>query len=581
MVNKSHRTARSLLKSSWPVIGEIPDIRAMLKHLQIKNYALLEEVGIDFDKSLTVITGETGAGKSIMLGALGLVLGERADMAVLRDKQKKCIVEAVFNIASYSLEKFFRDNELDHEKETSLRREISPDGKSRAFINDTPVTLAILKELAQYLIDVHSQHETLLLNQAAFRFNMVDAFAGCLEDRKHFLSFFNQLKEKEKKLAELSAFEQQAKKDLDYFQFQLKELEQANLQKGQLQELEQQYDTLNDAEFIKQNLDTVSRTIEGGEENVLLSLAAVKNILTQLSKYGKNYEELASRVNALYIELKDIAAETEGANDKVVYDTKKLEVITGQLDLLNRLLKKHGVPDEEALLRIKNDIEEKLAQFGSVEEEIKNLKAEIKKLSDNVWSKASKLSDKRKKTIPAIQSSVQKMLTALSMPNAQLVINCKAMEQCSAYGCDELQFLFSANKGLALSELHKVASGGELSRLMLCLKSHLAEKTALPTIIFDEIDTGVSGDVAHKIGSIMLDMGSHMQVIAITHLPQIASKGKQHLFVYKRDIKNQTQSEIRTLTGDERVVEIAKMLSTGKPTEAALSNAKELLKSRN
>ncbi len=553
----------------------------MLKHLQIKNYALLEEVSIDFDKALTVITGETGAGKSIMLGALGLVLGERADMAVLRDKTKKCVIEATFLIDSYSLEKFFRDNELDYEKETNLRREISPDGKSRAFINDTPVNLAILKELAHYLIDVHSQHETLMLNQASFRFTMVDAFAGCLEDRKHFVSFFNQLKEKEKKLAELSAFEQQAKKDLDYFQFQFNELEQANLQKGQLQELEQAYDTLNNAEFIKQNLVNATQSIDGGEENILSRIIALKNMLTQLSRYGKNYEELTTRVNSVYIELKDIGNEVGGANDKVVFDQKKLEVITSQLDLLNRLLKKHAVTDEEGLLKIKLEIEEKLKQFGSVEEEIKSLQAEIKKLNENVWAKANKLSEKRKKAIPSIHTSVQKMLSALSMPNARLEINCKTQETCNQYGCDELQFLFSANKGLPLSELHKVASGGELSRLMLCLKAHLAEKTSLPTIIFDEIDTGVSGDVAHKIGSILLEMGKHMQVIAITHLPQIASKGKQHLFVYKRDVKNITQSEIKTLAGDERVVEIAKMLSTGKPTTAAMDNARELLKSKN
>lgn len=553
----------------------------MLKHLQIKNYALLEEVGIDLDKSLTVITGETGAGKSIMLGALGLVLGDRADMAVLRDKQKKCVVEAVFYIEPYGLQKFFSSHELDYEPETNLRREISPDGKSRAFINDTPVTLAVLKELSQYLIDVHSQHETLLINQAAFRFNMVDAFAGCLEDRKQYLSFFGQLKEKEKKLAELSAFEQQAKKDLDYFQFQFNELQQASLQKGQLTELEQSYDTLNNAEYIKQNLSAVAASIDGGDENILSRLVSVKNILGQLSRYGKNYEELAARVNSLYIELKDIADETETANDKVVFDPEKLELVTSQLDLLNRLLKKHGVADEEALLKIRDEIEAKLEQFGSAEEEIKKLQAEIKKLGEQVWAKARALSEKRKKTIPAIQTSVQKMLAALSMPNAQLQINLVALEGCNNFGCDELQFLFSANKGLALSELHKVASGGELSRLMLCLKAHLAEKTALPAIIFDEIDTGVSGDVAHKIGSILLDMGKHMQVIAITHLPQIASKGKQHLFVYKRDVKEQTQSEIKTLTGDERVVEIAKMLSTGKPTSAALDNARELLRSKN
>jgi DNA repair protein RecN (Recombination protein N) len=303
--------------------------------------------------------------------------------------------------------------------------------------------------------------------------------------------------------------------------------------------------------------------------------------LSQLSRYGKMYEELTARVNSVLIEVKDISAEVDGANDSVSFDQSKLEEITAQLDLLNRLMKKHGVADETELVKVKKEIEEKLLQFSSVEEEIKKLQTEIKKLNDNVWSKAKTLSDKRKKVIPSIQVSVHKMLTGLSMPNAQLVINCNVLDVCNNYGCDELQFLFSANKGLPLSELHKVASGGELSRLMLCLKSHLAEKTSLPTIIFDEIDTGVSGDVAHKIGTILFAMGKNMQVIAITHLPQIASKGKQHLFVYKQDVKNLTQSEIKSLNAEERVVEIAKMLSTGKPTEAALSNAKELLKSNN
>lgn len=550
----------------------------MLRQLQIKNYALLEEVSIGFDRSLTVITGETGAGKSIMLGALGLVLGDRADMAVLRDKTKKCVVEAVFQVEAYGLQKFFSEHELDYEKETSLRREISPDGKSRAFVNDTPVNLAMLKELAQFLTDVHSQHETLLINQASFRFNIVDAFAGCLDERKLYVSFYAQLKDKEKKLQELLAFEQQAKKDLDYFQFQFSELEQAKLQKGQLERLEQQHDTLNNAEFIKQSLAAVSQNLDGGEENIVSRLSAVKNSLGQLSRYGKAYEELAARINSLYIELKDIAAEVEHANEDVVFDQQKLQELTNELDLLNRLLKKHGASDEEQLLNIKTEIEAKLQQFGTVENEIAALRAEIAKLGESVGAKARKISEKRQKAIPAIQASVQKMLATLSMPNAQLVISCKPAENCGVYGCDELQFLFSANKGLALSELHKVASGGELSRLMLCLKAHLAEKTALPTIIFDEIDTGVSGDVAHKIGEILLGMGKHMQVIAITHLPQIASKGRQHLFVYKRDVKNLTQSEIRSLTGDERVVEIAKMLSTGKPSEAALSNARELLR---
>jgi DNA repair protein RecN (Recombination protein N) len=553
----------------------------MLKKLHIKNYALLEEVTISFDKSLTVITGETGAGKSIMLGALGLVLGERADMAVLRDKQKKCIVEATFLIGNYVLENFFTENELDYEVETTIRREIASDGKSRAFVNDTPVTLQVLKQLSQYLIDVHSQHETLLLNQASFRFNMVDAFANCLDERKQYNSFFIQLKEKEKKLNELLAFEQQAKKDFDYYQFQFAELEQATLKQGYLQQLEQEFDTHNNAEFIKQNLLKASVSIDGGEENILSHLAGLKNTLAQLTRYGKTYEELATRVNSAYLELKDISAEVENVNEKVVFDQKKLEEITAQLDLLNRLLKKHGVADELELLKIKTELEEKLNQFNSIEEEIKKLQAEIKKLNESVWTKAKLLSDKRKKVIPAIEKSVRNMLADLSMQNAQLVINCNPVESLTNYGCDELQFLFSANKGLPLSELHKVASGGELSRLMLCLKSHLAEKTSLPTIIFDEIDTGVSGDVAHKIGTILLHMGKNMQVIAITHLPQLASKGKQHLFVYKQDIKEQTQSEIKMLTAEERVVEIAKMLSTGKPTESAILNAKELLSLKN
>jgi DNA repair protein RecN (Recombination protein N) len=553
----------------------------MLKKLHIKNYALLEEVTISFDKSLTVITGETGAGKSIMLGALGLVLGERADMAVLRDKQKKCIVEASFLIKNYSLENFFTENELDYEAETTIHREIAPDGKSRAFVNDTPVTLQVLKVLSQYLIDVHSQHETLLLNQASFRFNIVDAFANCLEERKQYNSFFVQLKEKEKKLQELLAFEQQAKKDFDYYQFQFKELEQVTLKEGHIQQLEQDFDTLNNAETIKQNLVKASVSIDGGEENILSHLATLKNTLAQLVRYGKTYEELAARVQSVYIELKDISAEVDSANDKVVFDQKKLEEITVQLDLLNRLLKKHGATNEQELVKIKTDIEEKLNQFNSIEEEIQKLQAELKKLNETVRAKAKSLSDKRKKVIPAIETSVRTMLADLSMPNAQLVIKCNATDVLTNYGCDELQFLFSANKGLPLSELHKVASGGELSRLMLCLKAHLAEKTSLPTIIFDEIDTGVSGDVAHKIGTILLHMGKNMQVVAITHLPQLASKGKQHLFVYKQDIKEQTQSEIKVLTAEERVVEIAKMLSTGKPTESALLNAKELLSLKN
>ncbi|MBS1645846.1 MAG: DNA repair protein RecN [Bacteroidetes bacterium] len=552
----------------------------MLQKLQIKNYALLEEVTILFDASLTVITGETGAGKSIMLGALGLVLGERADMAVLRDKQKKCVVEADFLLKNYDLQAFFTEHELDYNDQTILRREITPDGKSRAFVNDTPVTLNILKQLAHYLIDVHSQHETLLLNQAAFRYNIVDAFAGCLAEQKQYRFFYTQLKEKEKELQELLTFEQQAKKETDYFQFQFNELEQAVLKEGILHQLEQEYDALNNAELIKQSLTQAYSSLDE-EGGILSQFSSLKNNLNSLTRYGKTYEELAARLQSAQIELKDITAEIENANERIVFDAKKLETITAQLDTLNRLLKKHGVKEETALLAIKTEIEKKLSQFSSVEEEVQKRQQELKTLSDQIWKKAHLLFEKRKKAIPLIQKSIQDMLADLSMPNARIEIRCMTAENLNLYGCNELQFLFSANKGLPLSELHKVASGGELSRLMLCLKAHIAEKTALPTIIFDEIDTGVSGDVAHKIGTILLRMGKAMQVVAITHLPQLASKGKQHIFVYKQELNDQTQSSVKILSAAERIVEIAKMLSTGTPTESALLNAKELLNTKN
>lgn len=549
----------------------------MLQNLRIQNFALIEETDVRFDKGLTVITGETGAGKSILLGALGLTLGNRADVNTLHDKTKKCVVEVQYNIKAYDLKSFFDNNELDFEELTTIRREITPEGKSRAFINDTPTTVAVLKELGEQLIDIHSQHETLLLKESHFQFELVDAFAQTtllfVDYKKH----FNALQKLKKQLEELTAQELQAKKELDYFQFQFNELEEANITLGEQQMLEEESETLENAEFIKSNLSKSSLAISGGDDNLLSALTSIKQQLQSVSKFGKQFNELYERINSVCIELKELASDINSCEEEVVYDNTRLEEVNTQLDKLNRLLKKHGVNSEEELLKIKEDIENKLQQFSSLEVSIEKTQKEISVLEKQCKTLAKDLSDKRQKVLSGIEQNIKTMLANLSMGNAQFKIELKQLDNLSANGFDTISFLFTANKGAEFKELHKTASGGELSRLMLCLKALLAERTALPTIIFDEIDTGVSGDVADKIGIILNDMGKAMQVVTITHLPQMASKGSNHLFVYKSDSKNKTTSNIKALNQEERVAEIAKMLSTGNPTETALKNAKELL----
>lgn len=549
----------------------------MLQNLRIQNFALIEETDVKFDKGLTVITGETGAGKSILLGALGLTLGNRADVNTLHDKTKKCVVEVQYNIKAYDLKSFFESNELDFEEVTTIRREITPEGKSRAFINDTPTTVSVLKELGEQLIDIHSQHETLLLKQSHFQFELVDAFAQTAQLFADYKKQFGSLQKLKKQLEDLTAQELQAKKELDYFQFQFNELEEANIKTGELQKLEEESETLENAEFIKGNLSKSSLAISGGDDNLLSALTAIKQQLQSVSKFGKQFNELFERVNSLTIELKELSADIDNCEEDVIYDNARLEEVNSQLDKLNRLLKKHGVNSEEELLNIKNDIETKLQQFSSLEVSIEKTQKEILVLEKQCKALAKELSDKRQKALSGIEQNIKTMLASLSMANAQFKIELKQLDNLSSNGFDTISFLFTANKGAEFKELHKTASGGELSRLMLCLKALLAERTALPTIIFDEIDTGVSGDVADKIGIILNDMGKAMQVVTITHLPQMASKGSNHLFVYKSDSKNKTTSNIKALNKEERVAEIAKMLSTGNPTETALKNAKELL----
>lgn len=551
----------------------------MLHYLRIQNFALIEETEVKFTPGLTVITGETGAGKSILLGALGLTLGNRADVSALNDKSRKCVIETQFNIKAYDLKSFFETHELDFEEITTVRREITPEGKSRAFINDTPATLAVLKELGEQLIDIHSQHETLLLKEVSFQFELVDAFAGTLVVSTAYKKKFAGLQKLKKQLEDLVQQETQARKELDYFQFQFNELDEANIQAGDLQKLEDESETLENAEFIKSALAKSSGALTAGDETIIAALAQVKQQVQSISKFGKQFADLFERINSAIIDLKELAGDIDRTEEDVVYDPARLEEVNTQLDKLNRLLKKHGVTTEEELLKVKLDIEQKLQQFSSLEEAIEKTRKEIQVTEKECMAVARDLSVKRKKVITEIEEQIKSMLNSLSMPNARFKIDLQPLEQPGINGIDAIAFLFTANKGSEFKELHKTASGGELSRLMLCLKALLAKYTALPTIIFDEIDTGVSGDVADKIGNILNEMGGHMQVITITHLPQMASKGKNHLFVYKTDTKDKTISHIKVLNKEERVAEIAKMLSTGTPTETALKNAKELLNS--
>ncbi len=550
----------------------------MLKHLSVQNYALIDKLEVELTDGLTIITGETGAGKSILLGALGLIAGSRADTQSLQDKTKKCIIEAAFSIKEYNLKDFFKDNELDYEAISTIRREINPEGKSRAFINDTPVTLNQLKELGERLIDIHSQHQTLSLNGADFQLSVVDAFAKHEDILTEYKSEFKNYKSLEKQLNELIERESQAKKDLDYFQFQFNELEDTNLKVGEQVEMEQELETLNNAEDIKLNLSKAAFSLAGGEQNLLSSFNEIKAILNSLSKFKPEIAELNTRINSAYIELKDISNELESLEQEIVYDPKRIELLNEKLDAIYRLQQKHQVKTIDELIAIKDELSNKLLDFSSLETEIQKTKSALEQSTKTLTEKSKSLSDNRKKVIPKIEKEIANLLSALSMPNAQLKINQTALEAFGTTGIDKISFLFSANKGSDFKELNKVASGGELSRLMLSIKSLIAQLTALPTIIFDEIDTGVSGDVADKVGSIMNTMSDKMQVITITHLPQIASKGASHLFVYKEDKNNKTYSNIKKLNNEERIQEIAKMLSTGSPTAAAISNAKELLK---
>lgn len=552
----------------------------MLKRLYVRNYVLIEELDISFGKGMSIITGETGAGKSILLGALGLILGQRADAGALQNKTKKCIIEGTFNIAEYKLQSFFTENELDYEEETTIRREISAEGKSRAFINDTPVTLAILKDLSSRLVDIHSQHETLLLNSNKFQLNVVDEFArnqDRLAKYSDTLATYNELK---KSIEIMKEEEAKSKADFDYFNFQLNELSEANLSDpDELSSLEQEQERLENAEEIKLRLSQGFTALSGSDDNMLVQLKVIQQQIAGLAKFDKTYEEIANRIKSSLVELKDISDELERAEEAINSDNKRLEIIQDRLSLLYKLQQKHRVEDLQSLITLQAELADKVFAIGTLEDRITAKTKELEELHTKLEKDAAVLTEARKKAIPQIEKEITGNLGELAMQGALLRIALIPNEEnrFTADGAEKVHFLFSANKGGDFKEISKVASGGELSRLMLCIKALMAKLTSMPTVIFDEIDTGISGETASKVGSIIKQMAAEHQVIAITHLPQMAGKGHHHYFVYKTETKGKTHTHLKILSTEERITEIARMLSGETLTEAALGNAKALL----
>ncbi|MCX8143022.1 MAG: DNA repair protein RecN [Bacteroidia bacterium] len=553
----------------------------MIKEFRVQNFALINYVDIAFQDSFVVITGETGAGKSILLDALSLALGGKADSSLVFDKTKKTIVELVFDISELDIQQFFDDNALDYQKETIVRREITPDGKSRAFINDTPVTLGVLKSLGEFLIDIHSQHQNLIINSVSFRYNFVDAIADTLKERNQFTQLFKQYQKEKKELNQLIENQKQISKEFEFNNFLLEELEQAQIQEGELQQIEEELNQLENAESIIQQLSYVVQSLKDGEINAIQLLVDAKNHLQSIAKYHPKYEELAQRLNAAIIEIKDISFEAEKQSAELDINPERIQELRDRIDLINKLLKKHGVKTDKELIDIKEELEKKVEQFQNSDDIISEKQKIIHQLEQELHNKAQVLSQKRKSIKDKIEKECVSLLNDLAMPNAQFVVQIENTNEINEFGMDDIKFLFSANKGITPSEVQKSASGGEIARLMLAIKSLMAKKIQLPTIIFDEIDTGVSGSVAGKMGDIMKRMGEDMQVIAITHLPQIAAKGTQHFYVSKVEENNRTVSKITELTGQQRVMEIAKMLSDENLGDAAIQNAMELLKSKN
>lgn len=560
-------------------IGKNSDNRDMLKSLFIQNYALIDTLDIQFDSGFSVITGETGAGKSIILGAIGLLLGQRADSKSIKNGASKCIIEALFHVGNYDMEDFFEQNDLEFDgKECIIRREISNSGKSRAFINDTPASVGQLKELGEKLIDVHSQHQNLLLNKEDFQLNVIDILAGDKKEIQQYQTLYAAYKQAEKDLEIARQEAEQNRTEEDYITFQLEQLEQAGLKDGEQEELEQEAEMLSHAEEIKQTLFQTENLLEDEQNGIIHTLKESVNLLNNLSKVYPDGQDLASRMESCYIELKDLAGEVSGRTEQVEFNPERLEYVNERLNLIYDLQQKHRVNTVEELLQIEETYRRKLDAITHGDEHIQALEAERERRYKVMKAQADRLTSLRRKAAGTAEKEMKEKLIPLGIPNVQFKVDLASKESPDYTGMDKISFLFSANKNGQLQPITQVASGGEIARVMLSLKAMISGAVKLPTIIFDEIDTGVSGNIAEKMAHIMQEMGAlDRQVISITHLPQIAALGHTHYKVYKEDHAEGTTSHIVRLDEQGRIEEIAHMLSGATLTEAAINNAKELL----
>ena len=550
----------------------------MLRSLFIQNYALIDKLDIDFENGFSVITGETGAGKSIILGAIGLLLGQRADVKAIRNGATKCVIEAHFNIASYQLQTLFDENEWEYEDECIIRRELSATGKSRAFVNDSPASLAQIKVLGELLVDVHSQHQNLLLSNEGFQIKALDVIVHNEQLLTEYRSLYNDWKKAKQQLALLVEEADKNRADEDYYRYQVEQLENAHLVDGEQEELEEESDILNHAEEIKAQLYKVEQIAMSDDMCLLQGLKECVNAMQALNNVYPDSSELSDRLESCYIELKDIAEEVATKNERIEFNPSRLEEVTDRLNLIYSLQQKYHANSISELLSLQEEFATKLSAISSSDETIQQLQKQVDKLFAEVIAKADCLSKQRKNASVVIEKQMCEQLALLGMPNVQFRVDFAKRKEPNLLGMDSVNFLFSANKNVPLQNISSVASGGEIARVMLTIKALIAKEVKLPTIIFDEIDTGVSGEIADRMATIMLEMGeANRQVISITHLPQIASKGKVHYKVFKQDSETETNSNIRRLTDEERINEVAQMLSGATLTEAALHNAKALL----
>lgn len=550
----------------------------MLTALSIKNYALIDDLKVDFPEGFIIITGETGSGKSIMLDALSLILGKRADMSALRNKEEKCIIEAEFSLQNYEFQSLFQELDIDYDPQTIIRREILPSGKSRAFVNDVPATLEVLSRLGQVLVDIHSQHQTLALSDTSFQFAIIDAMANnkCL--LTEYVQLHQLLKKEQKKLEELIEFQKNAKKEYDYNLHQLKELKSATLEEGILEELEESYEEASNIEDIKENVSESLYLLNDENIGILNNLRELKRSFSSLTEYKQLYRDLYERIESAFLELEDLASEISDIDESIEADPDNLEQISKQLNKIYSLQKKHSVATVEELIAIQQELEEAVSKTESVDIDLTKQKKIVEEQHTATLKKANQLHKAREKVIPALDKKLTNFMHELGMPNGRFSITLTATDTFFANGNDELSFLFSANKGGDFGQLKKVASGGELSRIMLAVKAIMAEHTALPTIMFDEIDTGVSGEISQKMGDIMKQMSQNRQVFAITHLPQIAAKGAYHFKVFKEDSKGKTTTHLKLLTEEERITELSEMLEGKNSGASARNHAIELLR---